>query len=250
MLFPKNVEAEEKEFAEIKCDYLTEDHKFTFTFTSDGTGTGGELNFSNKVINVDKEDYCGGKWNYIFDQETINANFKFNDFYNIYSHKISCFEKLYVRYQYNHLECTASVAIFAEDPQNGDFKEYKLNEQVYNGKPFKDDNSLDNNNKVDCQSLIGTVSDDGSDNGSLAWILNKLLKYIKIIGPIIVLLLSSYEFLMAIISNNDDNMKKAQNRLIKRIILAVALFLIPSIVSLLLNIFGFNGDGICIVSGK
>lgn len=100
---------------------------------------------------------------------------------------------------------------------------------------------------VNCTSLLGDVPEDGSDNGSVSWLLNKFFMYFKICVPIIVLIFSTVDFVKAIILNNDDNMKKAYNKLIIRIIIAIVLFLVPHLVQLLLTIFGMDANGICIV---
>ena len=44
---------------------------------------------------------------------------------------------------------------------------------------------------------------------------------------------------------NDRDMKKAEKKLMIRLVLAVALFLIPTLVSVLLNVFGITTDQIC-----
>lgn len=100
---------------------------------------------------------------------------------------------------------------------------------------------------VNCTSLLGSTPEDGSDNGSVAWLLNKFFLYFKICVPIIVLIFSTVDFVKAIILNNDDNTKKAYNKLIIRIIIAILLFLVPHLVQLLLTIFGIDANGICIV---
>lgn len=93
----------------------------------------------------------------------------------------------------------------------------------------------------DCNSLLGSTEDEDS----VAWLLQQLLNYIKILGPILVVILSSLDFAKAIITSDDDTMKKAEKKLVIRLILAVALFLIPTLVSVLLNIFGITTDEIC-----
>lgn len=97
------------------------------------------------------------------------------------------------------------------------------------------------NPDADCNSLLGSTQNEES----VAWLLQQLLNYVKILGPILVVILSSLDFAKAIIASDDDNMKKAERKLMIRLILAVALFLIPTLVSVLLNIFGITTDQIC-----
>ena len=97
------------------------------------------------------------------------------------------------------------------------------------------------NEDADCNSLLGSTENEDS----VAWLLQQLLNYIKILGPILVVILSSLDFAKAIIASDDENMKKSERKLVIRLILAVALFLIPVLVSVLLNTFGITTDQIC-----
>lgn len=97
---------------------------------------------------------------------------------------------------------------------------------------------------VDCNSdnsLLGNVNDEES----VAWLLQKLLNYIKILGPSIAIVLGSIDFIKAIVSSDEENMKKTQKRFINRLIAATLLFFIPLIVELLLGLFGFTTNVTC-----
>lgn len=83
---------------------------------------------------------------------------------------------------------------------------------------------------------------DVNDPDSVAWLLQKILNYLKIIGPFLVLVYSSIDFLKAMITSDDDSLKKATKNLSMRLILALALFLIPTLVSVMLNIVGLTSD--------
>lgn len=95
--------------------------------------------------------------------------------------------------------------------------------------------------------LIAAACDDTplgcTDNdSSVAWLLQKILDYIKILGPTIAVVLGSIDFVKAIITSDQDNMKKTEMRFVKRIIAAVILFFIPMLVEILLNIVGLSGS--------
>ena len=77
----------------------------------------------------------------------------------------------------------------------------------------------------------------------MAWLLQQILNYIKILGPILVVILSSMDFAKAIIASDDESMKKAEKKLMIRLVLAVALFLVPTLVSVMLSIFGYTSEG-------
>lgn len=109
-------------------------------------------------------------------------------------------------------------------------------------------NYLVNNNQLvqiaDCtgqNAILGNVNDPDS----VAWLLQKLLDYTRIIGPFIVLIMSSLDYLKAILGSDDDSLKKAHKKLTTRLVLVVALILLPTLVSFLLNLLGFTSHEIC-----
>lgn len=102
----------------------------------------------------------------------------------------------------------------------------------------------DYNQDQDC-SGANSILGDPDDEDSVAWLLQLILNYIKILGPILVVVLSSIDFAQVIISNNDDAMKKASKKLAYRLVFAVCLFFIPTLVQVLLDIFGITSDPTC-----
>lgn len=101
-----------------------------------------------------------------------------------------------------------------------------------------------NNNEMECtggNSLLG----DPDDPNSVAWLLQHFLDYIKIIGPVLVIILSSIDFASVIVKGDDDAMAKAKKKLTTRLILAGCLFFIPVFVTLLLDLFGITGNATC-----
>ncbi len=89
--------------------------------------------------------------------------------------------------------------------------------------------------------LLGNVNDEDS----VAWLLQKILNYLKIIGPFIVVVMSGVDFAKVIITSDDEGMKKAQKKLITRLLLAVSLFFLPQLVMALLDIFGITSNATC-----
>lgn len=90
-------------------------------------------------------------------------------------------------------------------------------------------------------AVLGNVNDPDS----VAWLLQKLLDYTRVIGPFIVLIMSSLDYLKAIFGSDEDSLKKANKHLMTRLVLVVALFLLPTLVSVLLNVFGFTSHEVC-----
>lgn len=112
-------------------------------------------------------------------------------------------------------------------------------------KTDKSDNNNDvqYNQELECEGLLG---DPEKDPDSVAWFLVKILNYLKLLGPLMVLVLSSLDFAKAILMSDDESLKKAQSNLITRLILAALLFVLPTLIEVLLDIFGITSSDICI----
>lgn len=68
--------------------------------------------------------------------------------------------------------------------------------------------------------------------------ISNILKWAKYIAPVLVIILSILDFIKAIAAQNDDDMKKAQGKFVKRLIVAALLFLLPLIINFMLKTFG------------
>ena len=77
---------------------------------------------------------------------------------------------------------------------------------------------------------------------STAWLLQELFSIVKYLGPFLLLVLSSIDFIKAIILSDDETMKKAQKRLLIRAVLVVVLFLVPDSIFVILQIFDIVGN--------
>lgn len=96
-------------------------------------------------------------------------------------------------------------------------------------------------NVSSCDAILGSTQNEDS----VAWLIQKILDYARVIGPILVFVLSSIDFAKVIILSDDDSMAKAKKKLGIRIILIVALFLIPTITEVLLDTFGVITHSAC-----
>lgn len=93
----------------------------------------------------------------------------------------------------------------------------------------EDISSDDFNQDMECADIINM------EEGHVGWILNTILNYIKIIGPILVVLLSAIDFIKAVVGTDEKAMKEAQSKLVIRLVAAICLFLVPTLVQLLLS---------------
>lgn len=100
--------------------------------------------------------------------------------------------------------------------------------------------------KPDDQQKCSYILGDPSTEGTLAWMIQKILNYIKVLGPILVIVLSTLDFTQTIMTSDAKGMQKAQKKLFIRIGCAVGLFFLPLIATVLLNIInGTTGDRVC-----
>lgn len=87
-----------------------------------------------------------------------------------------------------------------------------------------------------------------------AQFLGKIMNWIRVLVPILLIVLGSIDLGQAVISEDKDNLKKATSRLIKRALAAVAIFFVPLIVKVLLDISGITGtlvdDPMCGIDTK
>lgn len=79
---------------------------------------------------------------------------------------------------------------------------------------------------------------------SFTEVLLDIFKIIRIVTPILLLVLIAKDLLSAVGQSKEDEMKKAIGLIVKRIIAAVLIFFIPTIVTLILNLIGWS-SGTC-----
>ncbi|MDD4187626.1 MAG: hypothetical protein PHX04_02545 [Bacilli bacterium] len=85
---------------------------------------------------------------------------------------------------------------------------------------------LNNDSEAACTGLLGP---------ELKKDLEQILKIIRIAGPLIVVILSSVEFIGAIANKDDDALKKCTQKLATRLILVAVLFFLPILLNILLS---------------
>lgn len=104
-----------------------------------------------------------------------------------------------------------------------------------------DVNMSNYNQPQNCNTLLGNPADPNS----VAWLIDKILTYATIAGMVLVVVLSSIDFLKVVTKGDDDEMAKASKKLATRLILAALLFFIPTLTNAMLNIFGLTSDSTC-----
>lgn len=85
----------------------------------------------------------------------------------------------------------------------------------------------------------GTIFIDKDGNYTeLHEFIQGLFTLIKIATPIIVIALSTFDYIKAIAASNADEMKKVNSRTIKRLIIGLIIFFLPFILDILFELFG------------
>lgn len=95
---------------------------------------------------------------------------------------------------------------------------------------------------VDCQS--------GSTLVNVIAIVRLVMNIICVAVPIIMILMGTIDLFKAVTAGKDDDIKKKQKALITRIIAGVLVFLVPTIVSVLMNLIGVSKWRTCWNSAK
>lgn len=90
-------------------------------------------------------------------------------------------------------------------------------------------------------SLLGNPNDENS----VAWLLDKILTYATVVGMVLVVVLSSIDFLKVITKGDDEAMAKATKKLALRLIFAALLFFVPTLTNAILDIFGLTSESTC-----
>lgn len=93
--------------------------------------------------------------------------------------------------------------------------------------------------------FAATDTMDCEDLGDLKTDLENFFNFFKVLVPLLVIGLSSYDFIKAITQKDDKDIKKAFTRLIKRLICAVVLFFLPVLIELLLGLIIDNAS-VCV----
>lgn len=82
-----------------------------------------------------------------------------------------------------------------------------------------------------CESLFG---DEGGED--LLELLKTIVNLIRISIPLLLLALGVVDFSKAVFAGSEEDMKKAQKKFMKRLIIGICIFLVPTVLKVVLNI--------------
>lgn len=228
---------------EMKMRNVSNGRIYFSTYETNGVKTFSVvLKVRGEVVGSAKNINYNNTGNINYGANTYNFLVNPSDYDTYWSSKCST-AKLFMKADGGH---TSTTRIFQStrpsDVENGSYNAAEAKYDTGDAKTYTNNAPLDGlNQKYDnCSQLIDTKTE-----GSFGWLLQKLLNYIKIAGPILVVLLSALDFIKAIASSEEDAFKKAQSRLVIRLVAALALFLVPTFVELLLGLINGINDPTC-----
>lgn len=96
---------------------------------------------------------------------------------------------------------------------------------------------VDPNPNPNCSGLLGE---------QMTKIVNNLFKFVRYLGPALVSALTIMDFIKVVASGDQEMMKKASNKFIKRLICAILLFFVPILCKALFSITGITVPETCI----
>ncbi len=92
-----------------------------------------------------------------------------------------------------------------------------------------------------CESLLG----DPIEEGTPAWYLIKVFNVLKYVAIILLIVLSILDFVTATAAQNEDEMKKATSKVIRRALLCVLIFLLPTLIGFILKYIADRAVDLC-----
>lgn len=89
-----------------------------------------------------------------------------------------------------------------------------------------------------CREIIG----DPTTKYSFAYYMDLSFKFMQILGPIILIVVSIVDYLKALANGDAESIKKINKKTITRMIAVLLLFMFPVVLKVILNIFGIHGN--------
>ena len=251
---------------EKTCYYISSNDDFKATLTiksgydsgfwhSVGDYTEVYVDKNGSIVEHNKENlnnWYGGIGT-MFETKTSKGNFKFNTYYKNYSQANADSNPACPKYlvfqdcstykiwatEDSTLAQNASNAINQEKNCKGYYAISGYSAEDYYGS-FADLTPGGTPAETDCDSLFG----DKEDEDSIAYLIDSILDYVRIIVPILIILLGSLDFAKAVVAGKEDEMRKAQSTFIKRLIIGVCVFFVPILVDIVMYLADIVWEGL------
>ena len=107
----------------------------------------------------------------------------------------------------------------------------------YSGSYKNNGDATNNTASGDC----GVLGDPNNED-TIAYYLQQVFNIIRFAGPILVVLLTVYDLIKVVSeSKQDEQLKKVGIKTLKRVIYAVLLFVLPTLITIVFNLVGLYG---------
>ena len=103
---------------------------------------------------------------------------------------------------------------------------YNINTNFKLNQCIGDDNVITKPDKTGCELIPTKIME----------YINEAMSIIRIAVPALLVGLIIFDFASALFASSEEKMKKAQGKVIKRIIIAIIIFFVPALINLVLNI--------------
>lgn len=109
---------------------------------------------------------------------------------------------------------------------------FSYNGELLNGNKICDLDTPGCTSASICTELLGDVDNPET----IHYLLNEILTYVRIIVPILIILLGTFDLAKAMLAGKDDEIKKAQKHFVRRIIAGVAVFFVPALINVIIGL--------------
>lgn len=103
--------------------------------------------------------------------------------------------------------------------------------------------NLDTDADVKCNKIF--KKNDSDEFNDLGQFLQDVFLGIRLLAPALVIILSTIDYIKAIAASNQDNLKKVNQKTIKRVIAGLIVFFIPLLLDILFKLFGIYDLSTC-----
>lgn len=111
----------------------------------------------------------------------------------------------------------------------------------YNGS-YRDNSDVMQKTSNNTASGDCGVLGDPNNEDTIAYYLQQVFNIIRFAGPILVVLLTVYDLIKVVSeSKQDEQLKKVGIKTLKRVIYAVLLFVLPTLITIVFNLVGLYG---------
>ena len=101
-----------------------------------------------------------------------------------------------------------------------------------------------------CSTALVRINSSGEEEfTSLGQFLQDIYFLMRVGAPALVLILSTIDYIKAITSSNADELKKANGRTVKRLIIGILVLLLPFLLDVLFDLFGLYDLSRCNIGG-